>query len=399
MASISLRKLLQPDPCAECGYDPAFHRFEKWSAMLDAFLNKTMRPLHVLSHGLSVPYGVLADYAMPFVARLLAGLGLASFVHTPDEHSSETAQCLWEEAKRRRIDMRELRFLGLPRRMFIASHMGRSIAFEGLPRPNRKQPSLDWIDDKSELKKRFSRIGFPVPRGEVCGSENQAIARFALLRAPVITKPHTGSGGRHTTTGIMNHADLRAGFYNAQKLSPWVIVEEELDGPVFRATLIGQKFAGVLRRDPPHVIGDGIRTVRELVEEENKNPLRNGPAFAKISTNVSGVDYNRIPAKGETVRFHFKVNWGVGGTSRDATDETHPDNKKLFEKIGEYLGDDIIGIDFMAPDISKSWKEQERCGVIECNSLPHIGNHHFPYTGPVRDVAGAVWDLAFPGSK
>ena len=95
---------------------------------------------------------------------------------------------------------------------------------------------------------------------------------------------------------------------------------------------------------------------------------------------------------------HWKVNWGVGGTSRDASDEVHPDNKKLFEDIAEYLDDVFVGIDFMITDISKSWRDTPHCGVLECNSMPFIGNHHYPYTGPVRNVAGIVWDLAFPGS-
>ena len=88
----------------------------------------------------------------------------------------------------------------------------------------------------------------------------------------------------------------------------------------------------------------------------------------------------------------------MAGSSRATTEETHPENKKLFEAIGEYLGDDIVGIDFMIPDIGKPWRE-ERCGVIECNSLPLIGNHHFPYTGEVRNVAGKIWDMIFPDSS
>jgi cyanophycin synthetase len=183
------------------------------------------------------------------------------------------------------------------------------------------------------------------------------------------------------------------------------MIEEELKGPVFRATLIGGKLVAVLRRDPPMVVGDGKRTVAELVFEENKNPLRRGPVFADIS--VDGeyatrelarqkLNKESVPEKGQIVQLHFKVNWGVGGTSRDATDEVHPDNIKLFEDVGRYLGDDIIGIDFMVSDIGRSWKGQERAGIIECNSLPHIGNHHFPFTGKVRNVAGVVWSAVFP---
>ena len=159
--------------------------------------------------------------------------------------------------------------------------------------------------------------------------------------------------------------------------------------------MINHKLAAVLRRDPAHVIGNGIHSVGELVAEENKNPLRRGPVFAPIIL-PNTIDGSLIPAYGEIRSLHWKVNWGVGGTSRDASDEVHPDNKKLFENIAEYLDDVFVGIDFMISDISRSWRDTARCGVLECNSMPFIGNHHYPYTGPVRNVAGMVWDLAFP---
>ncbi len=365
--------------------------------MLDVVISRIMWPINAVSQRLSAPYGFLMDVTVPKFSSVLARVGLASLVHAPDQHSSETAQCLWEEARRRGISMHEVRFLGLPRRMFVASYQGKTCVFEGLPRPNRRQPSLDWIDDKAELKSRFLKAGFPVARGDVCRTEQQALVLLRSLQAPVITKPHTGSGGRHTTVHIATGEELRKGFFNAKQLSPWVIVEEELQGPVFRATLVGGKLVAVLRRDPPHVVGDGVHTITELVAEENSNPLREGPVFAKIA--LGNIDPNYIPKKSENVFFHFKVNWGVGGTSRDSTDETHPLNKQLFENIGAYLSDDIIGIDFMVPNISMPWTEQKRCGVIECNSLPLIGNHHFPFTGPRVNVAGAVWDLVFPSSK
>ena len=162
-----------------------------------------------------------------------------------------------------------------------------------------------------------------------------------------------------------------------------------------------------MRRDPPQVVGDGIRSVRELAEELNRHPLRKGPAFAKVPFNDplimrelsrQSLSWDDIPAKGRLVFLHFKVNWGIGGTSQDVTDEIHPENRKLFEYVARYLDDDIVGIDFVIADIRQSWKKTKRCGIIECNSLPHIANHHLPFSGAPRDIAGPVWDMIFPNS-
>lgn len=406
---------ISPRPCAECGMAGVHHGAERWLLRVDMFARPLARFLDPLTKRFTPLVDVLINFAIPPVGWLLVKTGLAIEVRNLRNHPSETTQALFEEAEKRGIRMWELRVLGLPRRIFLARHKGITWVFEGLPRPVRIQPSIAWIDDKAEVKRRFEKAGFPVPKGALCRTESRAKKVFGRLRHPVIVKPHEGSGGRHVTVHIMTEDELVEAFRIARQVSPLVIVEEELTGPVYRATLVGRKLVGVLRRDPPHVTGDGRCTVRELAAEENKNPLRRGPVFAEI--NVDSPEAARelkwqnrtpkyVPKAGESVYLHFKVNWGVGGVSRDATEETHPGNKKLFEAIGEYLGDDIVGIDFIISDIGKPWKGQrgsagspQGCGVIECNSLPLIGNHHFPYTGEVRNVAGKIWDMIFPGSS
>jgi cyanophycin synthetase len=397
----------KPRPCAECGMEVAHHFAERASLQLNKLLSPVTSVLDFFVKPLTPVGSRLTKRLAPKIGSILVSTGLATEVISPDSHSSETAIALWQEAERRDITMREIRILGLPRRMFVAEHKGATWGFDGLPRPAKIQPSLSWIDNKGEVKKRFNKARFPIAKGGVCRNEKQALNIFNKLDHPVIVKPHEGSGGKHTRVHIETEHDLIDAVRNAKLLSPFVIIEEELVGPVFRATLIQRKLAAVLRRDPPHIIGDGKSTIAKLTEKENMNSLRLGPVFAKIALDSpyairemkrQRVVPNSVPRKDQKIFFHFKVNWGVGGTSRDATDEAHPLNKKLFEDIGEYLGDDIVGIDFIIPDIGRSWREQ-KCGVIECNSLPLIGNHHFPYTGKVKNVAGIIWDMIFPESK
>ncbi|MBC8830299.1 bifunctional glutamate--cysteine ligase GshA/glutathione synthetase GshB, partial [Escherichia coli] len=53
-----------------------------------------------------------------------------------------------------------------------------------------------------------------------------------------------------------------------------VIIEEFIPGDEFRFLVINDKVEAVLKRVPANVTGDGIHTVRELVEEKNTDPLR-----------------------------------------------------------------------------------------------------------------------------
>ncbi|MDQ4087770.1 MAG: Mur ligase family protein, partial [Pseudomonadota bacterium] len=59
------------------------------------------------------------------------------------------------------------------------------------------------------------------------------------------------------------------------------------------------------------------------------------------------------------------------------------------------IGLDIAGIDFIAPDISKSVRETGG-GIIEVNAAPGFRMHLEPSEGPPRDVARPVIDMLFP---
>jgi cyanophycin synthetase len=305
--------------------------------------------------------------------------------------------------------MREIRPFGLAREIFYATYAGDTYFFDGLPRPRTAhESSLNWMDDKGVILKKFRAAGIPVPQGKACASLKQAEQVFnEIVTKPndaVIVKPSVGSRSRHTYMHITELSALRHAYQKAKELSPEAVVEEDLTGFVFRVTLIGGKIEGVMRREPPHVMGDGVHTIRQLAEEENKNPLRHGPHFHTLDLGDEAIAYLKeqnltlasIPEKDRMVMLHPKVSRTFGASNTEVTD-IHPDNTELFLHIAITLDDPLVGVDFMINDMARSWKDQ-KCGVIECNSLPFIDLHHFPLKGPARNTAGALWDIIFPGS-
>ncbi|HYD91474.1 MAG TPA: hypothetical protein VEA37_08310, partial [Flavobacterium sp.] len=320
-------------------------------------------------------------------------------------------KCFWEEAKRRGIKMKEFH-LGPIRDGFVAEYekngVKRTLVFDGLPRPGLKESaSLKWMDNKGVMKEKFKKESLPVADGGVAFTLSKALKIFNQLTKPVITKPNLGSRSRHTMIHLNNEKDLTIGFKKAKKLSPLVVVEEELRGYLFRGTLIGGKLAGVVRRDQPEVTGDGVRTLQELLDEENKRPEREGPIFHKITVDKETEDELKrqkitledIPEKGKVVFFSQKTSRGCGGTTTEVTDMVHPENKEMLEHVARFLNDPLVGVDFIMEDVTKSWKEEQHSGIIECNSLPFIDLHHYVMFGKPNNVAGKLWDLVLPESK
>lgn len=348
------------------------------------------------------------EWITPGLVKTLTFLHLGKITTEPKSDDSYRARALWEEAIARGINMYEFRLFGIGHDVFVSNYKGEVRSFDVLPRPKHYNPKgLEWMDNKNEMKKHFRKEGIPVAQGDITCSESKALKIFRSLEKPLITKPNIGSRSRHTTTHIENEADFIKAFKKARQLAPLVMIEEELSGFVFRGTLIGKKLVAVLRREPAYVIGDGIHTVKELIDIENKNPLRAGPIFHKLTLDDEAMKElnhwnkteNTIPNKDEIITLGQKTSRAVGGGITDMTDVIHKDNVIMLEKIAEVLDDPLIGVDFIMKDVSISWRDQPRSGVIECNSAPFIDLHHYPLVGKSHNVASALWDIIYPSSS
>ena len=108
---------------------------------------------------------------------------------------------------------------------------------------------------------------------------------------------------------------------------------------------------------------------------------------------------NDIPKKDRVITFSQKTSRGIGGTTTEVTDIIHLENVKMLEKLGTYLKDPLVGVDFIIEKIEEPWFSEQHCGIIECNSLPFIDLHHYPLFGKANNVAGKLWDLVMPESK
>lgn len=397
--------LPEPAPCADCGDGAIFHRVTYISIVVDEFLKPFSQPNPLFRSFAKLVYGI-ERRVTPHILEGLMRLGWARRVTEPDDETQLLALMLWNEAKERGIEIAEFRLFNLPRNIFVATYPnGRRIAFEGIPTPGSADLArVPWMDDKATLKEQFRALGLPVARGGAVSNLREAKKLFATLTPPVIAKPFSGSASRHTVLHLMNEEDLARGFRIAKQVAPKVVIEEELAGAVYRATVVNGRFAAALRRDQPHVIGDGARTIRELVADANTHPGRQGPYFhhlklddaAKEELAWQGLDFESVLPEGVRATLHQKINWSVGGTTADVTDETHPDNIALFEEVARVLKAPIVGLDFIIGDMSRSWKEQERLGILECNSMPFFDNHHLPFEGEPRNVAALIWDMNEP---
>ncbi len=266
--------------------------------------------------------------------------------------------------------------------------------------------AVDIACDKEETKNLLEAAEIPVPKGTVIRTEaglEEAVAKFGY---PLVIKPIDGNHGKGNTTNITTWEMALKAFEAAKQYSRSVIVEKFIPGVDFRVLVINYKFVCAALRTPASVIGDGVHTIQWLIDETNKDPRR-GYGHEKVLTQITidqftqkmldekGYTLETIPPKDELVLLKPTANLSTGGTSTDVTDEVHPVNIFLAERIAKIIGLDICGIDIMAPDLRASIYENGGA-VLEVNAAPGFRMHIEPAEGLPRNVAEPVINMLFP---
>jgi len=281
---------------------------------------------------------------------------------------------------------------------------------EGTISQNTSCIAVDIASDKILTKKILKDHGLPVPEGDVAYNEEEAISIAEELGYPVVIKPYNGNQGKGVHLNISNREEVVIAYRNAKNYSDLVMVEKQVKGRHYRVLVVGEKVVAVAERIPAHVIGDGVHTVKELIEIENKNPLRgNGhekpltkitvDAVSKMVLQKQGLTLDDVPRKGRKVFLRESANLSTGGIAIDRTDEIHPYNIEIAVRAAKAIGLDIAGIDITMEDIRKPLSATNGA-IIEINASPGIRMHHYPSKGKPRNVAKAIVDMLFPkGSK
>ncbi|MCC6400780.1 MAG: cyanophycin synthetase [Flavobacteriales bacterium] len=271
---------------------------------------------------------------------------------------------------------------------------------------NTSNIGVEIACDKEETKQLLESYEIPVPKGRVVRTEEGLKDAVEVVGYPCVIKPIGGNHGRGATIGIKTWEEAVAGLAKAKEISRSVIVERYITGLDHRLLVIDHKFVAAAKRTPACVVGDGTRTIAQLVEEVNKDPRR-GYGHEKVLTRIDIDDHTEkllarlnytadtVPRKDEVVYLKATANLSTGGTADDVTEIVHPFNVFLAERVSRIIDLDICGIDIMTDDITQPLKESGGA-VLEVNAAPGFRMHLDPTGGLGRNVAEPVVDMLFP---
>ncbi|WP_053365976.1 cyanophycin synthetase [Bacillus sp. FJAT-27245] len=263
--------------------------------------------------------------------------------------------------------------------------------------------------DKHMTKTILAGAGVSVPEGEMASTVEKVFEAADRVGFPLVIKPLKGNQGRGVYTNIKSREELFNILHSMESPETNYIVERYYEGQDYRLLIVDGKLIAASMRIAPFVIGNGIDSIRALIEEENKNPLRGDgheKPMSKIPLNASvtcfleksGMTLDSIPEPGRIVQVAGNANLSTGGQAVDVTDEVHPTIREMAVTAARAIGLDVAGVDFICPNISAPL-DRKKAAIIEVNAAPGIRMHHYPAKGKPRDVGKAIVDYLFKSKE
>ncbi|MCC6327177.1 MAG: cyanophycin synthetase, partial [Acidobacteria bacterium] len=371
-------------------------------------------------------YNVVFSYQEEEVGRFAARAAVELFVSLAEDGDIDAIKTkLAEDVQRMREIREEVRF-GPSTGSLVEEAVNRGIPYirlndqslvqlgygvhqkriQATTTANTNMIAVDIAGNKHATKNLLGDMGVPVPKGYRIRDIDDLAETLDRVGFPAVVKPLDGNHGKGATVGLRSLDDARIAFEKAKEYSRWVIVEQQLEGADFRALVVNNKLIAVAKRIPAHIVGDGKKTIQALIDETNADPRR-GYGHENVLTQIeidnqtmrlvraAGFGLDSVLPKGEELFLKTTANISTGGTAIDLTDEVHPENVVLFERIARIIGLDVAGIDVIATNVSEPLRENGG-GIIEVNAAPGFRMHLAPSEGIGRNVAEHVIDMLFP---
>lgn len=235
------------------------------------------------------------------------------------------------------------------------------------------------VRDKSITSQYLHSLGYPIQPHARVSSVDYALT-FAHERFPVVVKPVGADRGKGVEVDIRTENDLKVIAESLLKQFKDIMVEKYILAIDYRLYVFQGQLIWAHRRVPPHLTGDGVKSISELLEVENLKRLSADSSLKPIpddrnfsqSLEDQGLSPDSILPLGRRCKVGTLGLVSRGGHTEACYGEVHPDNAELAVDCCRQVGICLGGVDLLIPDISVSWRKSV-AHICEINAIPQLG--------------------------
>ncbi|MDO5492909.1 MAG: ATP-grasp domain-containing protein [Nesterenkonia sp.] len=254
------------------------------------------------------------------------------------------------------------------------------------------------VGDKVLTSKLLESAGVATPRTRLAQSAAEAVDAAREFPGPVVVKPRNGHKSQGVSTDLRTDDEVREAFDYARRYRRDVIVQEYIEATEeLRVMASPDEVVAVNIRIFPHVIGDGVSTVEQLILDKNLQRTLNptlGPSPIPVDSLTrrhlerQGLSLSHVVEMGQRIQVRNVGGVSVGADIHQALEETSENIREAAKKtIAAVPGLGWGGVDLIIE------KETGKAYVIEVNTTAAFSSAAFPTYGRPRDVTKQIWKI------
>lgn len=275
---------------------------------------------------------------------------------------------------------------------FYINVLGKRILLEHKISITRQSFVSDGLTRCKEITHKLLRThGLPSPETECFYrkrfNKEEAEKKLEKLTYPIILKDAQGSNSKGIFPFIGNLKDAMSVLENELSHYRNMVAQEMVFGKEYRILVLDEKVIGALEMIPPYAKGDGVSTIRKIIQDKQRTTEQKTEFDEKLEQILKeqNVTLENIMPKNEIAYIKRISCLAEGGETRDVTDSVHKNIEKICVAASKIVGKYLVGIDIMCEDVSKNPSNQS-FNIIEINGKPDLYIHYNPTYGQTRNV-------------
>jgi D-alanine-D-alanine ligase-like ATP-grasp enzyme len=221
---------------------------------------------------------------------------------------------------------------------------------------------------------------------------DQAVAFIKRFGGEWVVKPANGAMGRGVTTGVITKFDLVRAAVTAAAYDAHFLVEQQVQGDLYRLLYLNGKLLDAVLRKSPTVVADGRSSVRKLVRVENRARLEAGRPFGQVLVSIDldmrntlakqGLSLSSVPKKGTVITLKTVINENSVADNISATSLLCPSIIEDGAAAAAAVGARLAGVDIVTRDPGVPLAQSGGV-ILEVNTTPGYAYHYHQRNGGV----------------
>ncbi len=238
-------------------------------------------------------------------------------------------------------------------------------------------------DKKSVAKQFVEQFGFIVLSDYVIGNRRDFDEIFPRIKGMAVSVKNA-EGPSDEKASLFRLAPTKEVLWGAVSRIIFdgkkAMIELVVPGSVYRALFFQDQILSVIERLPAGVVGDGRRTIRQLIDGKNLSDKTNqiviGPS-EKETMDVQGVTLETIPGRGNEVLLRYDATSGTGDRSLEVLDEIDSSYLDELCRLAKALRLHDGALDIVIPNIYQGYDADHPESLIFLNAhaVPKLSMH------------------------